>query len=90
MKTYQIYHLSFSNFYLLCSTLARFQEHYESPKLHGKSFDFETFADAYAKKKDDTFSYYEDFAGFNFPSTVLRPFLAGKFNPLTRKEKAVL
>ncbi|MBI4458121.1 ABC transporter ATP-binding protein [Candidatus Uhrbacteria bacterium] len=89
-KKYPIYHLSFPNYYLMCATMARFQEHYESPRLNGKVFDFETFADAYAKKHDDIFSYYDDWAGYNFPSTVLKPFFAGAFSPLSRKEKAVL
>jgi len=37
-----------------------------------------------------SFSYLEDFDGFNIPSSVLRPFKKGRFDPLSRKEKRFL
>ncbi len=88
-KKYAIYLLSFPNRYLMSSTFARFQEHYESPMLIGKVFTWEEFLDAYAKK-DGRFTYFNDWAGFNVPSSALRPFLQGKFDPLTAKERRLL
>jgi len=86
---YPIYHLSFPNQYLLAATFLRFQEHYESPKFRGRIFDWEEFMDWYAGQKGE-FSYLEDWGGFNLPSTVLEPFRSGSFDPLTRKEQALL
>lgn len=84
-----IFHLKFRNQYDITSTLLRFQEHYESPKFRNKIFTLEEFMDWYAKKNGN-FTYYEEWNGFNIPSYVLKPFLEGKFNPLTKKEKAFL
>lgn len=69
----------------LASTFMRFQEFYESPVFRGKVFTVDEFAAWYAKKHG-SFSYYQDWAGFNIPSWVLQPFIDGKFNPLTEKE----
>jgi hypothetical protein len=88
-EKFPIYHLSFPNQYLLTATLLRFQEHYESPKFRGRIFDWEEFMDWYAGEKG-SFSYFEDWSGFNLPSTVFGPFLAGSFDPLTRKEASLL
>jgi hypothetical protein len=88
-EKFPIYHLSFPNQYLLAATLLRFQEHYESPKFRGLIFGWEEFMDWYAAEKG-SFSYFEDWSGFNLPSTVFEPFLAGSFDPLTRKESALL
>jgi hypothetical protein len=89
---YPIYLVTFPNQYLAASTFMRFQEHYESPvpRFRKKPFGTEEFMDAYAKRRDDEFSYFTDWAGFNLPSWVLRPFLKGKFDPLSRKERALL
>ena len=84
-----IYHVAFSNYYLMTSTFLRFQEHYESPKFHGKIFTLEEFMDWYAAERGK-FSYFEDWGGFNIPGRVFAPFSAGKFDPLTRKEAALL
>lgn len=87
----RIYHLHFPTQYLLTSTFLRFQEHYESPKFRGKAFTLEVFMDWYANQNEGgKFSYYEDWAGFNIPSFVLNAFYRGKFDPLTRKEQALL
>ena len=87
-----IYHVHFPTQHLLTSTFLRFQEHYESPKFRGKVFDHEEFMDWYAKThgKEGHFTYLQDWRGFNIPSNVLKPFYEGKFDPLTRKEKALL
>jgi hypothetical protein len=74
---------------LLAYTFLRFQEHYESPKFRGKVFSLEEFMDWYAADRG-SFSYLEDWTGFNIPSRVLKPFYEGKFDPLSRKEQALL
>lgn len=81
--------LEFDTQYNMCSTLARFQEYYESPKFRGKIFDHEKFMDWYANDRGK-FSYFEDWAGFNFPSAILQAFYKGQFDPLQRKEQRVL
>jgi len=88
-KKYPIYLLSFPNRYLLSVTFARVQEHYESPTLRGKVFSWEEFLDAYAEE-DGKFTYLNDWAGYNVPSSALRLFLQGKFDPLTHKERRLL
>lgn len=73
----------------LAGTFMRFQEFYESPVFRGKVFSVDEFAAWYAKEHGN-FSYYQDWAGFNIPSWVLRPFIAGDFNPLTDKESSFI
>ena len=75
--------------YHLASTFLRFQEHYESPRFRGKIFTLEEYMDWYAKKNEN-FTYYSDWGGFNIPSRVLTPFRAGKFDPLSKREQAFL
>lgn len=87
--TNNIFHLEFPTAHLMCSTLIRFQEHYECPKYRGKIFDLEEYMDWYADKFGN-FTYFTDVAGFNIPSEFLKKFYEGKFNPLTRKEKKIL
>lgn len=84
-----IYLLRFRTQYELTSTFLRVQEHYESPKFHGQIFTLEQYMDWYAAKRGK-FSYYEDWAGFNVPSTAFRAFYDGKFDPLSEKEKQLL
>jgi hypothetical protein len=84
-----IYHISFASQYLLAATFLRFQEYYESPKFSGKFFTLEEYMDWYAVERG-SFSYFEDWVGFNIPSWVLKPFYEGKFDPLTEKEKTLL
>jgi hypothetical protein len=45
--------------------------------------------DWYAERYGN-FTYYQDWAGFNVPSTALQPFYEGRFDPLSEKEKALL
>lgn len=89
MEKYPIYHLSFKTQYLLASTFLRFQEFYESPKFAGKVFTLEEFMDWYASEKGE-FTYFSDWSGFNIPSSVLKPFKRGVFDPLTKKEARLL
>ncbi len=84
-----VFHLNFPTQHLLAATFLRFQEHYESPKYAGKSFTWEEFMDWYAKE-NGKFSYLEDWSGFNIPSRVFTAFRKGLFDPLTKKEAALL
>lgn len=84
-----IYLLRFESQYELASTFLRIQEHYESPRFSGRVFSLEQYMDWYAARFGN-FTYYQDWAGFNVPSTALRPFYQGKFDPLLEKEKRVL
>lgn len=78
-----------SSQYLLTSTFLRFSEFSENIFFRNRKFTLEEFMDWYAKKFGN-FSYYEDWSGFNIPSRVLKPFLKGDFNPLSKKEKKFL
>jgi hypothetical protein len=84
-----IYLLRFKTQYQLAATFLRVQEYYESPRFHGRIFSLEEFMDWYAQRYGN-FTYYEDWAGFNVPSSALKPFYAGKFDPLSEKEKELL
>lgn len=84
-----IFHFTFPDRYQLAATFLRFQEHYESPRFRGKVFSWEDFMDWYAATRGN-FTYTSDWSGFNVPSSVFAPFLAGDFDPLTRKERALL
>ena len=83
--------LRFATPYELASTFLRIQEHYESPHFHGRVFTLEQFMDWYAaKKKNKRFTYFDDWEGFNVPSTAFEPFYDGTFDPLLEKEKRLL
>jgi hypothetical protein len=84
-----IYLLRFKTQYELTATFLRVQEHYESPRFHGRIFSLEQYMDWYAAEKGN-FTYYQDWAGFNVPSTAFQPFYDGKFDPLSEKEKRLL
>ncbi|MGV8162513.1 MAG: ABC transporter ATP-binding protein [Candidatus Nanoarchaeia archaeon] len=89
-----IYHMQFKTQYEQNSTLLRFQEYYESPKFKGKVFTLKEFKDWYIQStelgKKHGFNYYSYWQGFNFPSSNLKLFLKGKFDPLSKKEKEFL
>ena len=40
--------------------------------------------------ENGAFTYFQDWSGFNVPSTAFQPFYEGKFDPLTEKEKRLL
>lgn len=84
-----VYLLRFQTQYEMTATFLRVQEHYESPRFHGQIFDLEEYMDWYAAENGN-FTYYEDWSGFNVPSTALEPFYEGKFDPLSRKERQLL
>jgi hypothetical protein len=84
-----IYLLRFNTQYELASTFLRVQEHYESKEFAGRVFSVEQYMDWYAAVHGD-FTYFVDWSGFNVPSTALRPFYEGKFDPLLEKEKRFL
>ena len=84
-----IYLLRFETQYELTSTFLRIQEHYESPEFHGRVFTLEQYMDWYVAE-NGAFTYFQDWSGFNVPSTALEPFYQGKFDPLTKKEKRLL
>jgi hypothetical protein len=88
-KKLPIFLVSFPDQHTACSTMMRFQEHYESPRFRGKVFTREDYEDWYATERGK-FTYYEDWSGFNLPSRVLNAFKKGAFDPLTEKEKALL
>jgi hypothetical protein len=81
--------LRFATQYELAATFLRVQEHYESSRFSGRIFSLEQFMDWYAARFG-RFTYYEDWSGFNVPSTALQPFYEGKFDPLLEKEKRLL
>jgi len=84
-----IYLLHFKTQYELASTFLRIQEYYESPHFHGRVFSLEQFMDWYAGRHGN-FTYYQDWVGFNVPSSAFEPFYEGKFDPLSQKEKKLL
>lgn len=73
----------------LSSSFIRFQEHYESPKFKNKKFSMKEFYRWY-KKERGSFSYIDDWSGFNIPSTSLNSFKRSKFTKITQREKAIL
>ena len=84
-----IFVLRFKSQYTLASTFLRFQEHYESSRFRGRIFSLEEFMDWYAGRFG-AFTYYQDWSGFNVPSSALKPFYDGRFDPLSRKERRLL
>lgn len=86
-----IYFLNFETRRDVTSTLLRFQECIDTHDFRGKIFTLTEYKKWYiAHRGKGKFTYYEDWGGFNFPDSVLKPFYAGKFDPLSAKEKKVL
>jgi hypothetical protein len=81
--------VEFATQYGLASTFLRFQEYYESPRFRGQVFALEEYMDWYAETHG-SFSYFDDWAGFNVPSLVFEPFRNGDFDPLLVKERRLL
>jgi hypothetical protein len=84
-----IFLVRFDTQYALASTFLRVQEHYESSRFRNRVFSLEQYMDWYADRFG-AFTYYQDWSGFNVPSTALDPFYEGKFDPLLEKEKRLL
>ncbi len=85
----RIFLLRFASQYLLASSFLRIQEHYESSRFRNRVFTLEDYMDWYAEQFG-AFTYYEDWSGFNVPSSAFAPFYAGRFDPLLRKEQRLL
>lgn len=90
-----VFHLKFPNRQELGLTFIRFSEHYQNPEFMFKAFTFEEIRDWYIAnspkgKKTGKFTYYEDWDGFSMPSSNLRPFYNGEFNPLSPRERKLL
>jgi hypothetical protein len=81
--------LEFKTQYELAATFMRFQEHYDSQRFCDRAFSLEEYMDWYAKQ-NGKFTYYEDWDGFNIPSSALEAFRAGEFDPLLEKENQLL
>lgn len=86
---HNVYQVHFDKQSQLASTFLRFQEFYESPKFRGRTFTRAEFEEYYTQEHG-SFSYLEDWAGFNLPSDVLHPFLNGDFDPLSDEEVSLL
>ena len=84
-----IYWLDFKKQDEMCLSFCRLQEHYESPEFAGKIFTMEEYQAWYIKTYH-MWSYMIDWAGFNVPDYVVRKFINGEFNPLTRLEEKLL
>jgi len=84
-----IYVLRFRTQYELASTFLRVQEHYESSRFRNRRFTLEAYMDWYASTFG-AFTYFQDWSGFNVPSTALDAFYAGEFDPLLVKEQRLL
>lgn len=92
---HDIFQVKFRSQEDLAKTFIRFQETFESPKFRGKYFTLSKFKHWYTSnspdgKKTGRFTFYQDWGGFNVPSYVLKPFLKGKFDPLSEEEKKLL
>ena len=73
----------------LAESFLRFQEHYESPVWADKIFTKGQYKQWYSQTHGGD-TYRLDWSGFNFPSSVLKPFRDGLFDPLTEGEKTIL
>jgi hypothetical protein len=76
-----IYLCEINDAYDLAMTFCRVQEFYESPfdKIRGKNFTMSEFQRIYAQKGTGVFTYPEDWAGFNIPSSILNKFYKGSW-----------
>ena len=84
-----IFLVRFRTQYELASTFLRIQEHYESSRFRNRVFTLEEYMDWYAAEFG-AFTYYEDWSGFNVPSSAFQAFYEGTFDPLLKKEQRLL
>lgn len=67
-----VYHAHFESGYQLAMHFLRAQEYYESPKFANQLFNLVDYMEWYVTTSEDgTFSYAQDWSGFNVPSWVL-------------------
>jgi hypothetical protein len=87
----QIYWLKFEDSYDLAMTFLRYQEFYESPneQFRGKSFTILDFQEWYAKDRGGFFTYPNDWAGFNLPSSVIDQVLNAGISDLNKYDTAI-
>jgi hypothetical protein len=84
-----IFLVRFDSQYELAATFLRIQEHYESSRFRNRVFTLEQYMDWYVAQFG-AFTYFDDWSGFNVPSTAFRAFYRGAFDPLTKKEERLL
>ena len=95
----RVYHITTKTQYDLASTFMRVQEFYESPfkGIRGHFFTHEQYMDTHVNNSERsgteqaTFTYLEDWSGFNVPGNVFNKWL-GKFpkNSLWEKEQKLV
>lgn len=70
----RLFELRFDDQYEMCMTFLRYQEHYESPRFAGRKFTLAQYMSWYVKdqSKDGSFSYPQDWGGFNLPVDVIK------------------
>ena len=73
----------------MCNHLLRFQEYYESPKFQNEIFTIGQFKKWYSDFYG-IFDYYDIVEGMNIPSSVLKCFIEGWFDPLTENETKII
>lgn len=81
--------VTFDDRMTMCETLLRIQEAYESPEFKDTVFTIGQYRE-YAIEKKGVFDYHYWVDGCNFPSYVLKPFIYGSFDPLTKKEQTFI
>jgi hypothetical protein len=84
-----VWFVSFDTQEDLALSFLRFQEHYESPRFRGQVFSLDEFKTWYASQ-NGSFSYVDDWSGFNIPSSVFDLFKRGDFDPLSNRETALM
>ena len=68
--------------------MIRIQENYESPMFRNRVFTMKDFIPWYMKSRGkDTFTYFDDWSGFNVPGHIVKRFMNGKFDPLRPEEQ---
>lgn len=88
--TDNIIHLIFPTANIMCRTMCRFAEHFESPEYRNRVFTWRQFRSWYRWQNGDKFTYYNDWSGFNIPSYSFMAFKNGSFDPLSLGEQDVL
>lgn len=88
--TPQVIHYTYPSQYHVCSAFLRIQEFYESPEpqFRGQFFTMDEYMDWYAdtQRGHDKFTYFEDWVGFNIPSTAMKAFY-DRYTPTCMRPK---
>jgi len=82
-----IFHAHTKDRELLALAFLRMQEHYESPRFRGKVFTHQEYRRWYTEERG-SFSYVNDWSGFNVPSLAVRK-VCYEFLNHSRQEKAL-